>query len=389
MLAQVSAATSNLRLRKVAMIVANPCDPDWRVMKEARSLADAGFLVTIIAWDRDGTRKAHDAVGRAQILRLRSPYAAPPAKLWLRIVNTLRFWLQINSVVRRLGYDIVHCHDLPTLPLGVLLTVGRRQKRLVYDAHEVYWLMAKSTWPPALVWLAKHSERWLAQFATTLITVSNLATPYFRGHPNLVVVGNWYDPIAKNSLAGSELRRQLGIGQESFCLACVGTLAPRRLINLLIESAPQLRGVDVVVAGRGPSEATLIRATLAIGNLHFVGWQAQPERIYAAADALFYGLSMDDEYGALSSPNTLFLSIAMEIPLITVALGQAGLVIRKDGGGIVLPTPTPDALARAIRTIREPDFANQAKSQLRALQLEYNWAKASQRLIDAYNKLWS
>src|SRR5438445_583080 len=36
------------------MILDNPCDPDWRVLKESRSLAEAGFSVRILAWERSG-----------------------------------------------------------------------------------------------------------------------------------------------------------------------------------------------------------------------------------------------------------------------------------------------------------------------------------------------
>ena len=38
---------------QVAMIVSNHCDPDPRVEKEAIALVDAGYEVTIHAFDRE------------------------------------------------------------------------------------------------------------------------------------------------------------------------------------------------------------------------------------------------------------------------------------------------------------------------------------------------
>lgn len=43
------AAASGREIRRVAMVVPNPCDPDFRVVKEAQSLAGAGYEVTLFA----------------------------------------------------------------------------------------------------------------------------------------------------------------------------------------------------------------------------------------------------------------------------------------------------------------------------------------------------
>src|SRR2546429_9208536 len=110
-----SSQVEDRRLSRVVMVVANPCDPDWRVMKEAQTLADVGFEVTIIAWDRDGTREPQAAVGQAKILRIRSPYAPGPASISRRILDTLRFWRRVVSASNALKPEIFHCHDLLTL----------------------------------------------------------------------------------------------------------------------------------------------------------------------------------------------------------------------------------------------------------------------------------
>ena len=39
---------------RVAMLLSNAFRPDPRVLKEARSLAQAGYDLTVIAWDREG-----------------------------------------------------------------------------------------------------------------------------------------------------------------------------------------------------------------------------------------------------------------------------------------------------------------------------------------------
>jgi hypothetical protein len=45
---------AGLSSRRVVMLLSNAFRPDPRVLKEARSLAGAGYEVTVIAWDREG-----------------------------------------------------------------------------------------------------------------------------------------------------------------------------------------------------------------------------------------------------------------------------------------------------------------------------------------------
>jgi glycosyltransferase involved in cell wall biosynthesis len=366
------------------MVVANPCDPDWRVMKEARTLAEAGFEVTIVAWDRDGTRESEAAVGRARILRIRSPYVLGSVGLGRRILDTLRFWRRVVLTAKALEPEIVHCHDLITLPVGVFLTIGRRRKRLVYDAHEVYWLMFQPIWPQPLVWLARAFEKILIRFVSRVITVSELAAPLLATQSQITVIGNWYDPIDRGIEAGVTLRARLEIPPSAFCLGCVGSLDPRRLIGLLIAYARSYPSTAVIVAGRGSCEASLQNAAATLSNLHFLGWQSDPTPIYSAVDALFYG-SAADSYGRISSPNTLFLAIAMRIPLITTDVGEAAAVISSSGGGVVLAEESPSALGRAVETMSTAGTTAKMARALESIQPRYRWAEARNRLLELYD----
>src|SRR5690349_19713297 len=69
------------------------------------------------------------------------------------LVRLARTALRTGALVRRarlVEADIVHAHDLDTLPAGWLLA-RRRNARLVYDAHELYTGFDRK--PPRL-WLA-------------------------------------------------------------------------------------------------------------------------------------------------------------------------------------------------------------------------------------------
>ena len=89
----------------------------------------------------------------------------------LRLVRTLSRTWSLSRHGRRSGPDIVHAHDLDTLPAGWLLA-RRRNARLVYDAHELYTGFDRD--PPRL-WLAvaRRLEGAFARRAAAVVTVSD------------------------------------------------------------------------------------------------------------------------------------------------------------------------------------------------------------------------
>jgi glycosyltransferase involved in cell wall biosynthesis len=366
------------------MILDNPCHPDRRVEKEAASLVAAGHQVTILAWDRTGRLPASDRVSGATVLRVAATSA--DNRGLGQLLPMLRFWAAATLRGRRLRFDLVHCHDLPTLPIGVTLAKLRRVP-LVYDIHEIYPLMMHSRLPGAACRLLSLLERVLLRRAARVVTVSPMLRDHYSGaHPSISIVGNWYDPIELDAGAGHALRGRLGIAPETFVLAYVGFFGPERLHGLLLEYAGAHPEVAVVMAGSGAGVADVAAAAAALPNLHYLGQVARPEPVFAAADALFYGLVDTDPYSAVISPNNLFQSIAMRRPLIATGPGDAGRVVSATGAGITLKRPTVEALHAAVTALRDPARRAAVEAAQGRLQPQYSWRKAAETLLRAHDE---
>jgi glycosyltransferase involved in cell wall biosynthesis len=377
-------STQPLRGRRVLMLLDNPCNPDWRVTKEAGALVAAGASVTILAWDRQGGLPSHEVRDGAVIERI---HVARPASVASRVASAGWVWQAFWRRARGLQFDVVHAHDFPMLPVGAAIAT-RRRVPLVYDAHEIYWLMVRASTPRAMRAVMRRTEIALLRRVDRLVTVSGSLADYFGSHHRRVtVVGNWYNPVDVDANSGAALRRELGIPGEAFCIACVGSLGPERMHGLLVDYAALDPGSAVLIAGRGAGEAAVRAAAERLPNVHFAGWRADPDPLYAAADALFYGLDGDDPYSRISSPNTLFLSIARQIPLVTTPTGEAGAVVESSGAGEVLRTPTVDAMRDAVQRLREPGRREQVREGLAALQRSYSWDCAAERLVGVYTSL--
>ena len=55
---------------KVLMVLSNPLMVDPRVYKEAKTLAEAGYEVTVIVWDRIGEYEEESVVDGIKVIRV-------------------------------------------------------------------------------------------------------------------------------------------------------------------------------------------------------------------------------------------------------------------------------------------------------------------------------
>jgi glycosyltransferase involved in cell wall biosynthesis len=116
----------------------------------------------------------------------RTAATAPAARIPPEVRGVLRLARLALRTVRLArtapgGYEIVHAHDLDTLPAGWIIA-RRHQARLVYDAHELYTGFDRN--PPRL-WLKVVSwlEGALARRADAIVTVSDaIADELVRRH---------------------------------------------------------------------------------------------------------------------------------------------------------------------------------------------------------------
>src|SRR5439155_11162260 len=107
-----------------------------------------------------------------------------------RIATAYSYWRQVMKAAVAEEFDVVHSHDLPDLPIGVILSLWKRRP-LVYDAHELYWLGSLAPRPRFIAFFERFGERLLMVRASYVITVSEHLASYFRKvHRHVVVVGN-------------------------------------------------------------------------------------------------------------------------------------------------------------------------------------------------------
>lgn len=386
-----SADGTGARRATVLMLLTNAYDPDPRVRQEALTLHGMGCRVRLLAWDRDGKAPATERMEGIEVERvfLASTHGRGTAQLFFYAAVYLKLlWKGLRT-----GFDVIHCHDLDTLPAGFLLGKLKR-KPVVYDAHESFTDMLDGSVAPAvrraLVWL----EDRLLRRIDLLITVGEKLRRHFaeRGARHTAVVGNWKHLHEYARPAGEirGVRTRLGIPDGALAVVCITQLLKDRKIEELLDAADRCPNVHVILGGKGVLEGYVRERAAKNPRIHFIGFVRGGEiaSYTCAADAVYYGFDPENPNARFSAPNKLFEALAAGRPLISGDFGEIGEVIRKTGCGIVLPAYSSGLVCEALAILQEEAARTaMAESAKQAGRLSMNWAKGEETLYREYSAL--
>jgi glycosyltransferase involved in cell wall biosynthesis len=375
----------------VLMLLTNAYDPDPRVRQEALALIGMGCLVRLLAWDRD--RKAAPAESMEGVAVERVFLASTHGRGTMQIFFYAWLYVKMFWAGLRMRFDVVHCHDLDTLPLGFLLGKMKR-KPIVYDAHESFPDMLDGSVHRWVRSGLAHLENFFIRRIDLLITVGEKLRRHFaeRGARHTAVVGNWkrLRDFSRTGQENLKVRRALGIPDEALAVVCITQLLRDRKIEELLEALDLCPNVYVILGGKGILEETVKRAAAANPRIRFVGFVsgAQIAAYTCAADVVYYGFDPANPNARFSAPNKLFEALAAGRPLITGNFGEIGEVVAESGCGIVLPEYSPAEVQKALEKLA--DASERSRMAALAAQLgrtAMNWEKGEEVLYQEYSRL--
>jgi glycosyltransferase involved in cell wall biosynthesis len=289
------------------------------------------------------------------------------------------------------GFDIVHCHDFDTLPLGYLLSKQKKAK-LVYDAHESYVDMLINV----PIWLKKavyKTENFLLRRIDLLITVGEILKENFekRGVQHSCVVGNWKDPdefkFPQEIL--EEEKQRLHILNGKLVISFIANLGKERQVEQLVEAVKGTPEITLVVGGKGPSEGIVEDAAGQHPNIIYLGY-VNPSKVpfyTALSDIIFYGFDPSNPNAKYSAPNKLFEALAAGKAVLTGGFGEIGRIVKDTECGLIIKKFTREEIRKNLSTLK-PEIVSRFKENSKKNSLEkYNWQNARAALLDQYNHL--
>jgi len=396
---------------RVAMGLYSDPTNDGRVQREAASLADAGYQVTVFALNmRDAPAVQH--IPGVEIVGMRpaasgvlpgtqspfhpgepgtsQPVAGGRIGWAVGYGANLREWGR--WAVRAAGSPTIwHAHDLPGL-LGLAIGGVPARTPIVYDSHELYLESGSAARMPGPARsLLRQLEKRLARRAAGVITVNaGIAGELSRRYGVDPVVVMNCPPFVEVGRPG-RLRAALGLTDQQIVLYH-GAVSSARGIETMIDALPHLpTSVVFVVLGDG-------------SLVPFVQYQAQRPEL---SDRLFWHPAVpqtellswvvDADVGCiltaptelnqvLSSPNKLFECLTAGVPMIASDFPEISSVVLGEGVGATCDPTNPLLVAQAIRGLlaRPEDVEAMRQRGVSAARRTYNWDAQSARLLDLY-----
>jgi len=374
-------------LKKVTSIVLNNFKNDSRVLKENISLQKAGYEVQVVALHEEPL-KEYDKVQNIQVHRVKLK-----SRGWSKhkLVQLLKYFEFIYKVVKQYKKsDIIHCNDLNSLPIGVIIKkFFNRDAKVVYDAHEYETELngLKGIQKKLVKWL----ERKLIKYADKVITVSDaIADEYVNLYsiekPALVLNTPPYKEIEKKNI----FRETLGIGENQTIFLYQGGLSKGRGIEILLEAFKTIDNENalIVFMGYGPLENLIKETSREYENIYFHK-AVSPDILLdytSSADFgfLFYENTCLNHY--YCSPNKMFEYLMAEIPVIVSNLYEMKRLVESNKIGTVAKENTLDGLKDAIDKAVKLD-QEELKNNIQKLKTIYNWEEQEKVLIKLYEEL--
>ena len=355
----------------------SPAGIEPRIDKEARALANAGYDVTVLLWDRALEHLPSEVRDgyRIERIRMRASYGGPDLAVRLPL-----WWLRSFLQIARERPDVVHAIDFDSAIPAVFSKqiVGHR---LVYDIFDFYAdMIALPLSSGVRAFLARRERR--AILAADLVILADLARQGQLGDARparIIEVMNVPEerPVSRKKAT-------------EFLVFYGGMIARDRGLADLVAVCED-SGAKLLVAGHGPDEATLLPLIESSPVARYAGNVSYEEVLESTATADVIVALYDPAIpgNRLASPNKLFEAMMFAKPVIVSDDTRMAEVVRQEGCGIIVRFGDRRALQAALeRLMLSPSEAAAMGSRGRAAyEAKYTWGAMEDRLLKAYAEL--
>ncbi len=395
---------SSTRPPRVVILVENlPVPMDRRTWQEARTLADAGWDVTVIGPRGQGSmRRLRDRIDGIEVLRYPQRAASGLAGYVAEYVPSMLFTAGWLAWTRRRGpIRVIHGCNPPDLfwIFGSIARIGGGA--FVFDQHDVNPELSRTKFGEGgpgriLHWLTLAMERASYRAAAVVLAPNDSYAAIARRRGRLpvdrvVVVRNAPDTANYQVLAAEITPDPLRIGY-------IGVMGSQDGIDVLIDAwrsvvaEPDLASARLELIGDGEARPALEGQVDELGlreSVRFHGY-LPPDEFVPLLAACQFTISPDPPtaFNDVSTMVKVVDSLVIGRPVVAFDLRETRNVL--GGAGRLVKGSTAAALARTIvDLLRSPDEVARLAglAAQRPADLGLDWSNSSAALVEAYETL--
>lgn len=379
---------------RVCMHVLTNGRTDVRVMREAETLVEAGFAVSIVDIEHDAARPQeefirgiclkHVSVSREfKITRFTRWTLFRAARIFIKSVRRL-----LNSRA-----DIYHAHDEASLP-AVAAAAWLRHKPLIFDSHELPLSVTSIRW------------HWLRQLFTSILkfVLPRCAGVISVSPPIAQVISERYHPksvtLVRNILPYQQVersdrfRQELGLDPQTRVALYQGAFQRDRGLEILVRAARFLES-DIVIAMMGAHREGMYEKLVEL-----IACEEVEDRIKLLPPVPYdelltwtvsadVGLIIFDPAYSLKTkmclPNKLFEYLMVGLPILASELIAITPILHTYGVGQIVSSLEPYQVGIAINAIlaKQSSLDIMRHNALKAAK-ELCWDREKQKLVSMY-----
>lgn len=439
------------------MLVSNPCIHDTRVIRAAETVAELGFDTVVLALSDDdaGARECRNGVVYKRIPKLprrakqtpeqfgdpifgpseqggRPPNFRPPptsplprgvehsARTRYRVSHRIK--RKLGNQVRKLAYfvprplidtrriskvferdllslrpDIIHAHDLVTLPTAAAASKVLGSK-LIYDAHELE--VHRNTRNGAFdKWLRFYLERRHIKQCDAVVTVCDSIADYLAREYSIArpaVVMNAPETHLGNDRSNDlDLRSHLKLPKSTPLAVYVGRITIGRGIDQMVEAMQYLP--DFHLALVGPANAPTVAQALKIATSTHVIDRIHTLKPVAADRVASFIRTADVSVVPIQNvclsyyyclPNKLLESAMAGLPVVVSNMPELRRFVEISAAGVVMDEADPKDIARAVQeAYKDRCRLRLTHERLPGVEKIYGWSKQRDTLRALYGSL--
>ena len=433
---------------KIVMLVNNACTYDTRVIKQAETLAKNGYDITVICkaqkdlantetinhvkYQRVRTAKNIIKIGQNIIKKLKARYkkiAKYPRKtvnLFWPIKNNTQttktqskvnhsppqtdhltkhklmykiYEINIRPTLKKLKPDIIHAHDLTTLPCAANYA-RKYDVKLIYDAHELY-AHANGINCDKLCNLIQSIENEHIQQAQQTITVcESIANHIVKEHliqPPNIIYNSPYLSDTSDNLNECCLRSDLNLFNDTPLAIYIGIIAKNRGCDLMVEALKHIN-YEMHLVALGPQKQDIKQQMIDIAKKHNLQNQLHFLNAIAPNKVSMYASSADFSIIPIQKvclnhefamPNKLFESVMAGLPLAVANLTEMRRFVEHWNIGYKIEDQAnPKSIAETMMKVYDQrDQLKPDEHKLAQIAEQYSWQAQEKKLIQIYEDL--
>src|SRR3972149_3973861 len=402
---------------RVCMAVPNPFTHDQRVYREAKTLVDNGYSVTVVALKEFGsTITDEEVLDGIKVLRISKERVANlrGTQLLTEKIGVLpkillygnSFTPQLQRALSEQKADIYHAHDLDTLQASYQASRENKAK-IVYDSHEIF-LEALKEWQAEIrengdliklvgAYLVSVSlsriEKNLIEKVDKVITINDSIASFLTKKYHLnekpTVVMNCYEltEVGPND----KLRLKFSLPESTKVIIFQGAFGKVRGLDNTIKAVQKVENAALILMGEGNIKTDLEALVRKLGlekRVFFHPTVAPKELLNYTSSAdlgviAYRNTSLNNYF---CTPNKIFEYMMAGIPMVVSDFPELKKFAAL-GAGLTFDPESPNSIATTINKVFSGNLVGMKEKARSLAEESYNWEVESKKLLQVYSSL--